>query len=164
MVSIGRQNRSFIEPGRDKPEKPAPSMALAEVFQVGRDASTKPYYMDGDATFYSEDNMVKRDALKDSVMIREAIVKFIEENDMLQGRNRVCLIDQYVKVFRKVGLVLRPDQDAEELVKMLRDEFVTDAIASRKRFMKRKKSEDWSVDDLDTPDLIREESTAPEIT
>ena len=63
-----------------------------------------------------------------------------------------------------MGLVLRPDQDAEELVKMLREEFVTDAIASRKRFVQRKKSEDWSVDDLDTPDLIREESTAPEIT
>ena len=149
MVSIGIQNRSFIEQGR--PEKPVRSKELAEVFQFNNGLATKPYYMDGDAELYNEENMVKRDALKDSQVIRKAIEKFIDENNMLYGRKRVCMVEQYVRVFTKVGLVLRPDSDVEELTKMLREEFENDALASRKRYIVRQKSKDWTLADLDTP-------------
>ena len=91
MVSIGIQNRSFIEQGR--PEKPVRSKELAEVFQLNNDLATKPYYMDGDTELYNEENMVKRDALKDSQVIRKAIEKFIDENNMLYGRKRVCMVE-----------------------------------------------------------------------
>ena len=45
---------------------------------------------------------------------------------------------------------------------MLREEFENDALVSRKRYIVRQKSEDWSLADLDAPKMEKEESVAPE--
>ena len=128
MVSVGTQSGNM---------KPIQSKELAEVFQASRDnIPTKPYYMDGDAELYTEDNMLKRDQLKDSPAIQKAIAKFIEDHNMLYGRKQVCMVEQYVRVFTKVGCVLRPEIDVDELSKMLRDEFEND-LQPRNRFIAR---------------------------
>ena len=74
------------------------------------------------------------------------------------------MIDQYLTVFRKVGLVLRPDSDAEELVRMLREEFMADAVDPRKRYVAKNKPEEEGAEDDGSPELVIEEPSAPEIT
>merc|ERR1719469_1800597 len=84
--------------------------------------------------------MNKRDALKDSPMIRTSIMDFVSSHFILQGgQNKLCTKDEYIKAFMKVGGVLRPGFDTDELAKMLREDFESDTQPRKRR---KKKSED----------------------
>ena len=114
---------------------------LEYVFQPSRDHfPAKPYYEDGDPSMYSDENMTKRDALKDSPSIRTAIMDFVGHHFMLQGgSNKLCTKDEYIRSFMKVGSVLRPGIDTDELAKMLREDFESNTQPRKRR---KKKAED----------------------
>ena len=90
--------------GNDDP-KPVRNQHLAYVFMPSRDHfPAKPYYEDGDPSMYSENNMIGRDDLKDSPMVRQAIMDFIKNQFILTGTQvKLCNKDEYCKVFMKVG-------------------------------------------------------------
>ena len=61
--------------------KPIRNQNMQYVFQPSRDHfPAKPYYEDGDPSMYSENNMQKRDDLKDSPSVRGAIIDFVSNH------------------------------------------------------------------------------------
>ena len=89
---------------------------------------------------YSENNMQKRDDLKDSPSVRGAIVDFVSNHFTLQGNsNRLCSKDEYIRTLMKVGQVLRPGIDTEELAKLIREDFESDQQPRKRR---KKKTDD----------------------
>ena len=128
--------------GESDDPKPIRNQNLQYVFQPSRDHfPAKPYYEDGDPSMYSEANMILRDDLKDSASVRGAIVDFVTNHFVLQGgSNRLCTKDEYIKAFMKVGQVLRPGIDTEELAKLIREDFESDTQPRKRR--KRKQEDD----------------------
>ena len=42
---------------------------------------------------------------------------------MFQIKNNKCSFDEYFKVFVKLGMILRPGIDSDDLVKIIRNDF-----------------------------------------
>ena len=122
-------------PGRENDDpKPIRNSKLAYVFQPGRDHfPAKPYYEDGDPEMYSTANMDAREELKDNPRVREAILDFATKQFNLTGAAKLCAKDEYVKVFMKVGQILRPGIDTEDLVKVIREDFESDSQPRKRR-------------------------------
>ena len=78
--------------------------------------------------------MIARDELKDSANVRGAIIDFVSNHFVLVGgSNRMCNKDEYIKAFMKVGQVLRPGIDTEELAKLIREDFESDTQPRKRR-------------------------------
>ena len=89
--------------------------------------------------------MIKRDELKDSPAVRGALVDFVGNHFVLTGgSNRLCTKDEYIRTLMKVGQVLRPGIDTEELAKLIREDFESDTQPRKRR---KKKQEDGDEDD-----------------
>ena len=73
----------------------------------------KPYFDDGNPEMYTNENIAKREALRENEIVKEAITDFIKEF-ATTGSGHVSK-DEYFRVFVKIGMILRPGIDAEEL-------------------------------------------------
>ena len=62
---------------------------------------------------YSDDNMKKRNDLKKDPIVKEAIDDFMTEFSL--NNQRQCTKEEYFKVFMKVGMILRPGIEADDL-------------------------------------------------
>lgn len=127
-------------PGGDEKDK-IRNTSLQYVFQPGRDHfPAKPYYEDGDPSMYTAENMDARDELRDNPRVREQIHEFVTKQFVLQGNAKMCTKDEYCKVFMKVGQILRPGIDTDDLAKIIREDFDNDTQPRKRR--KRQTGED----------------------
>ena len=121
-----------MDPGMDRQggdENAIQSEGLRFVFTAQRDNFPNnpcPYYDDGNPDMYSEDNMKKRNDLKKDPIVKEAIDDFMTEfqrNNQLQ-----CTKEEYFKVFMKVGMILRPGIEADDLQRIVKEDFELDSM------------------------------------
>merc|ERR1712070_1170457 len=105
---MGNNKMDMEQPGN--PEDPSDqhkikSQGLAFVFNAARDAFPKnpvPYYDDGDPDMYTTENIAKRKTLKTNEVVCDAIKDSISK-------------DNYSKMFMRIGMILRPGFEADEL-------------------------------------------------
>ena len=142
--------------------KPVRNPRLAYVFQPGRDHfPAKPYYEDGDPTMYSEQNMEAREELRDNPNVRFAIQDFVQKQFTgLTGAAKLCSKEEYCRVFMKVGQILRPGVDTDDLAKLINEDFDSDQ-QPRKR---RKKASDGDEDEEDKQEPEEQEVEPPKNT
>ena len=74
---------------------------------------------------YTVENMEKRRALKKNELVVTAIKKFIR--DQFQIVKDKCSKEEYFKVFMRIGMILRPGIEADDLQRIIRDDFEQDA-------------------------------------
>lgn len=100
---------------------------LAFVFLPNRDAfPSKPYYEDGNPEMYTKENMDKRNGLRDNETVVEAIRDFMQE---FKGINSGKVSkDEYFRVFINVGMILRPGIEADDLQKIIKEDFDNDSM------------------------------------
>jgi len=95
---------------------------IAMLFNPNRDVfPSKPYYEDGNPDLYSDDNLLKRTELKTDPTVSEAIRDFI--NLFKKSSNGSVTKEEYFRVFMKIGMILRPNTDPDELQKLIKDDF-----------------------------------------
>lgn len=99
---------------------------LAYVFLQNRDNfPSKPYYEDGNPEMYTKENMEKRNSLKKNDIVADAIQDFMQEfKKNAQGN---ITKDEYIRVFINVGMILRPGIDADDLQKIIKEDFENDS-------------------------------------
>jgi hypothetical protein len=100
---------------------------LAYVFLQNRDAfPSKPYYEDGNPEMYTKENMEKRNTLRDNEVVQDAIKDFMSEfKGAAQGK---VTKDEYFRVFISVGMILRPGVEADDLQKIIKEDFDNDSM------------------------------------
>ncbi len=84
----------------------------------------KAYHEDGNPEMYSVENIEKRRALMNNDVVVEAINSFMSEFKM-NSQGQVSR-DEYFRVFINVGSLLRPGIDADDLQKIIKEEFEAD--------------------------------------
>ena len=98
---------------------------IAFIFNPNRDAfPSKPYFEDGNPDLYTNDKMAKRKTLKEEPIVQEAIRDFM--NLFHLTSQKIVTRDVYFKVFIKIGQILRPNTDAEELQKLIKEDYDRD--------------------------------------
>lgn len=104
--------------------------ALRYVFKVDRDIfPRKPYDQEGDPEMYTAANMEKRKALRNSVLVTNAIEKFANESfQMTPGKVKTVSKEEYFKVLVTVGMILRPGIDSDELTQKIKEDFDSDSM------------------------------------
>ena len=104
------------------------------VFNPGRDHfPAKPYHEDGDPDMYTTDNMNERDMLHDNPQVQTAIRDFIDKNFSLGGAAKLCSKEKYVEILMRVGTILRPGINTDELDKLIREDFESDQQPRKRR-------------------------------
>ena len=103
--------------------------AIAYLFKKYRDAfPAKAYHEDGNPEMYTTQNKEKRAALRHNPIVVEAITKFSKEFQWTgPSSNRVVSKEEYFRVFVKVGMLLRPTIDSDELTKFIKEDFDNDS-------------------------------------
>ena len=105
------------------------SEGLKFVFSNSRDQFPNnpcPYNDDGNPDMYTIEAMEKREELKKNPIVREAINDFM--NEFQRNAQGQCSKEEYLKVFMKVGTILRPNIDADDLQKLVREDFELDSM------------------------------------
>ena len=74
---------------------------------------------------YTTENMGKRKGLKTNEIVVDAIKEFIREECDCE-RNGSISRENYFKIFMKIGMILRPGFEADELQRIVREDFDTD--------------------------------------
>lgn len=98
---------------------------IAFIFNPKRDLPpSKAYYFDGNPDLYSNDKVAKRKQLKEDPIVQEAIRDFM--NLFSMTAQNIITRDVYFKVFIKIGQILRPNTDAEELQKLIKEDYDRD--------------------------------------
>ena len=98
---------------------------IAFIFNPKRDSfPAKAYFDDGNPELYSNDKVLKRKQLKDDPIVQEAIRDFM--NLFSLTAQNIVTRDVYFKVFIKIGQILRPSTEAEELQKLIKDDYDRD--------------------------------------
>ena len=98
---------------------------IAFIFNPNRDAfPSKPYFEDGNPDLYTNDKMAKRKTLREEPIVQEAIRDFM--NLFQQTAHKIVTRDVYFKVFIKIGQILRPNTEAEELQKLIKEDYDRD--------------------------------------
>jgi hypothetical protein len=98
------------------------------VFLPNRDNfPSRPYNEDGNPEMYTTENIEKREALRTNETVGEAIRLFIKTTFKLNAQGNYTK-DEYMRVFINVGTILRPLIDAEELQKIVKDDFDQDSM------------------------------------
>lgn len=96
------------------------------IFNPNRDNfPEKPYYEDGNPELYSNDKMAKRKALKEDVDVQNAIREFMTASFSFTP-HKIVTRDQYFQKFIKIGQILRPKTEAEELQKLIKEDYERD--------------------------------------
>ena len=103
--------------------------SIAFIFKMDRDIfPAKAYFEDGNPEMYSLANRERRQQLKTNPEVRNAIDKFISEQFVKSGgKTNVCYQkEEYFKGFVKVGMVLRPGIELDDLTKIIKEDFDND--------------------------------------
>ena len=96
------------------------------IFNPNRDNfPEKPYFEDGNPELYSNENMAKRKALKEDVDVQNAIKEFMTASFTFTHQ-KIVTRDQYFQKFIKIGQILRPNTEAEELQKLIKEDYDRD--------------------------------------
>ena len=106
------------------------SEGLRFVFMGNRDNFPNnpcTYYEDGDPGMYTKESMDKRKELQSNAIIRDALDEFINYQFTLD-RQAKCAKEEYIKVFMKVGLILRPDIEAADLERIIKEDWELDSM------------------------------------
>ena len=144
--------------GKENDENKIRNPNLAYVFLPARDAfPAKPYNEDGDPSMYTQENMALRDELRENFNVQAAITDFIGKHFSLTGTAQLCSKEEYFKVFMRVGVILRPGMDTDDLAKVIREDFDSDQ-QPRKR---RAKAENGEDDDDVEREAEEEEAEVP---
>ena len=116
-------------PGEDKDPNKIDNVDLAYVFKSQRDNFPfKPYYDDGNPEMYTKENREKRASLKTNVIVKSAIENFAREQFERQGgKNPVITKEEYFKVFVKIGMILRPGIESDDLTRLIKEDFDNDS-------------------------------------
>ena len=85
-----------------------------------------PYYDDGNPNMYTKQAMEERNKLKTNPLVKEAINDFM--NEFQRNNLGHCSKEEYFKIFMKIGTILRPSIDADELQKLVREDFEMDSM------------------------------------
>ena len=103
------------------------SEGLQFVFSNQRDnfPNPVPYYDDGNPDMYSKENMEKRKNLKDHHIVRNAIEEFIQKA-FTTTRDGNCTKEDYFQVFMKIGVILRPGIEADNLNALIKEDWEHD--------------------------------------
>ena len=96
------------------------------IFNPNRDAfPAKPYYEDGNPDLYSNEKMAKRKALKEDIDVQNAIKEFMSTSFTFTA-HKIVTRDVYFQKFIKIGQILRPNTEAEELQKLIKEDYDRD--------------------------------------
>ena len=77
--------------------------------------------------------MDAREDLRDNPRVREQVIEFITKQFVTTGNAKLCTKDEYCKVLMKVGQILRPGIDTDELAKVIHEDFDSDSQPHRRR-------------------------------
>ena len=117
-------------PGEDPNEaNKIKSEGLQFVFNQNRDNFPNnpcPYVDDGNPEMYSKENIAKRNELRKSMVVNSAIDEFISGVFMLTSGGN-CSKEEYFKQFMKIGTILRPGIEADDLNRFIKEDFETDS-------------------------------------
>ena len=130
--------------------KPIQDEQLRYVFMPGRDQmGAKPYAEDGNTDFYCQKALEERQALRTNPNVMMAITKFIEQNNfsVMGTTTKYVSKEDYITVFTKVGTVLRPGEDADTMMEVIREEFEQDINPNKAKLVKEKVVENQSEDE-----------------
>ena len=88
----------------------------------------KAYYEDGNPEMYSLANKERRQQLKPNPEVQSTINKFIAEQFIKSGgkTNPCYQKEEYFKGFVKIGMVLRPGIELDDLTKIIKEDFDND--------------------------------------
>ena len=93
----------------------------------------KAYHEDGNPDMYSKENIEKRRSLYRNETVVEAINDFMKEFKF--NAQRQFSRDEYFRVFVNVGSLLRPGIDADDLQKVIKEEFEADTQDNKPLFV-----------------------------
>jgi hypothetical protein len=93
----------------------------------------KAYHEDGNPEMYSKENIERRRALMHNDVVVDAINDFMKEFKM-NSQGQVSR-DEYFRVFINVGSLLRPGIDADDLQKIIKEEFEADTQDNKQLFV-----------------------------
>ena len=117
--------------GADKQVK---NSEIQYLFSHERDQfPNKAYHEDGNPDMYSKENIEKRRSLLRNDTVVEAINDFMKEFKM-NSQGQVSR-DEYFRVFINVGSLLRPGIDADDLQKIIKEEFEADTQDNKPLFV-----------------------------
>ena len=115
-----------VDTGGNEDEGNIQNKEIAFIFNPKRDNfPVKPYYEDGNPELYTSENQTKRDALKEDVDVQNAIKEFMTTSFTFTAQ-KIVTRDQYFQKFLKIGLALRPETEAEELQKLIKEDYDRD--------------------------------------
>ena len=117
--------------GDEVPRKPIANEELKYVFKAGRDFfPSKAYTDDGNTEFYTKQNLEARENLRNNVNVRSAIEKFMASQ--FPGA-KIITKEDYMRVFMRVGTILRPGIDLQDLQKLIEEDFEQDSQPNKKK-------------------------------
>ena len=105
------------------------SQGLKFVFSGNRDNfphNPCPYSDDGNPDMYSTENKEKRERLRENPVVVEAIKEFMQEFHV-NGQGH-CSKEEYFKVFMKIGTILKPGIEADDLNRIIKEDFEMDSM------------------------------------
>ena len=115
---------------------------IAFLFEEKRDCfPNKPYYEDGNPEFYSEENVKKREELKNDPTVRDAIDSFITSQFRgLSSEDSIVSKSDYVTQFLKIAMILRsgPNSDPESISALVQAEYEKDTNRGNEEVTKAK--------------------------
>ena len=96
---------------------------------------------------YTQENIKAREALRTHPNVKAGIENFMK-NFRKEGSKGMISKDEYCRVFIKVGQILRPGIDTDELAKIIREDFDSDCQEKKKS---KKEGEENDVEEDDAP-------------
>ena len=114
----------------------------------------KPYPDDGNPYMYTPENMEKREALKNHPNVKSGIETILKRFTR-PATTKICTKDEYVRVFVRIGQILRPGIDIDDLGKIVREDFDNDCREKKK--IVTKKGDDGEEEHKEIPEEEEEE-------
>ena len=101
------------------------------VFAQDRDNFPKKcYYYDGNPDMYTKKAQIERKALKNDETVKNAITEFIRQHAKPSnaGKDKQYGWQTYSELYLKIGAILRPNTDTEDLQKLVKEDFERDCM------------------------------------
>ena len=105
------------------------SKGLQFVFSGQRDNfphNPCPYSDEGNPDMYSKEHIAKRQALKEHPVVQEGIKDFMSE--FQTNHKGECSKEEYFKIFMKIGTILKPGIEADDLNRIIKEDFEMDSM------------------------------------
>ena len=117
-------------PGGDTDENnKIKSKGLQFVFSGQRDNfphNPCPYSEEGNPDMYNKENLAKRQSLKEHPVVQEGIKDFMTE--FQTNHKGECSKEEYFKIFMKIGTILKPGIEADDLNRIIKEDFEMDSM------------------------------------